>query len=83
MIAGIVLALYSVLAALFLPAALGRARWSERAPRLAIAMWQAAGVSVLASAVLGGLALAVPADVVGHGIADLFQACAAMLGAGP
>ncbi|MFI7148466.1 M56 family metallopeptidase [Nonomuraea sp. NPDC050022] len=83
MIAAIVLALYTIVAAIWLPE-LGRraARWAERAPRLAIVLWQAAGVSVVASAVLAALAFAVPADVVGHGLAELFAICADMLSDG-
>ncbi|MEV1249569.1 M56 family metallopeptidase [Nonomuraea sp. NPDC049750] len=83
MIAAIVLMLYTIVAAIWLPE-LGRraARWAERAPRLAIVLWQAAGVSVVASAVLAALAFAVPADVVGHGLAELFAICADMLSDG-
>jgi len=83
MIAAAILVLYTVVAALWLPK-LGRraAGWAERAPRLAIAVWQAAIASVVASAVLAALAFAVPADVVGHGLAGLFEACADMLSAG-
>ncbi|GAA4905635.1 Zn-dependent protease with chaperone function [Nonomuraea thailandensis] len=79
MTVAIVLALYGLCAALALPGLLGRGTWAERAPRLAIALWQAAGVSVAASAVLSAFAVAVPASVVGHGLADLFEACAALL----
>ncbi|NUT39921.1 MAG: M56 family peptidase, partial [Thermoactinospora sp.] len=72
MIAALVLALYTVVAAVWLPV-LGRraARWSERAPRLAIVLWQAGAASVVASAALALLAFAVPAEVVGHGLAGL------------
>ncbi|SEH03819.1 Peptidase family M48 [Nonomuraea solani] len=76
----VVLALYGVLTALALPRLLRRAAWADRAPRLAIAMWQAAGASVIASALLAAFAAAVPASVVGHGLAGLFEACAALLG---
>ncbi|MEV0388039.1 M56 family metallopeptidase [Nonomuraea sp. NPDC050643] len=79
MTVAIVLALYVVFAALTLPRLLRRAAWADRAPRLAIAMWQAAGVSVIASALLSAFAAAVPASVVGHGLAELFEACAALL----
>ncbi|MEV1170103.1 M56 family metallopeptidase [Nonomuraea sp. NPDC049784] len=82
MIAAVVLALYTVAAAIWLPRLMRVASWADRAPRLAIAMWQAAGVSVVGSAVLAAFALAVPADVVGHGLAGLFEACAAMLSDG-
>ncbi|MED7931548.1 M56 family metallopeptidase [Nonomuraea sp. LP-02] len=78
MTVAIALALYSVLAVLFLPRLLKRAAWTDRAPRLAIAMWQAAGASAVASALLSAFAAAVPASVVGHGLAGLFEACAAM-----
>lgn len=83
MSAAIVLMLYAVVAATYLPR-LGRraADWADRAPRLAIALWQAAAASVVASAVLAGPAFAVPAEVVGHGLAGLFEACAAMLSEG-
>lgn len=83
MIAAAILVLYTAAAALWLPR-LGRraAAWSERAPRLAIALWQAAAASVVASAVLAALAFAVPAEVVGHGLAGLFAACADMLSDG-
>ncbi|MEV4471275.1 M56 family metallopeptidase [Nonomuraea sp. NPDC049504] len=79
MIVAIILALYGLFAALALPKVLKRASWADRAPRLAIAMWQAAGASVVASALLSAFAVAVPASVVGHGLADLFEACAALL----
>ncbi|MFI6316426.1 M56 family metallopeptidase [Nonomuraea sp. NPDC050556] len=82
MIDAAVLGLYATLAAVLLPRAVGRAQWVERAPRLGIVVWQAASFSVVVSAVLAVLALAVPADVVGHGLAGLFAACAALLSDG-
>ena len=39
---------------------LPRASWPQRAPRLAIAVWQALTVTVVASALLAGLLLTVP-----------------------
>ncbi len=39
---------------------LPRASWPQRAPRLGIAVWQALTVTVLASALLAGLILAIP-----------------------
>ncbi|SEL49909.1 M56 family metallopeptidase [Nonomuraea pusilla] len=82
MIAAAVLLLYAVLAAVHLPR-LGRmAAWAERAPRLAITMWQAACASVVASALLAAVAFAVPAEALGHGLAGLFEACAAMMDSG-
>ncbi|AQZ61698.1 Peptidase M48, Ste24p precursor [[Actinomadura] parvosata subsp. kistnae] len=79
MTVAIVLALYGLFAALALPRLLRRGTWADRAPRLAIAMWQAASVSVVAAALLSAFAAAVPAAVVGHGLAELFEACAALL----
>jgi Zn-dependent protease with chaperone function len=76
----IILAVYSAFAAMVLPRLLRRTAWTDRAPRLAIAMWQAASVSVVVSALLSAFAVAVPASVVGHGLAGLFEACAALLG---
>ncbi|MET7460192.1 M56 family metallopeptidase [Nonomuraea sp. NPDC005501] len=82
MSAAVVLALYTIVAAIWLPRPGWVASWADRAPRLAIVLWQAAGVSVVASAVLAALAFAVPADMVGHGLAGLFEVCAAMLNDG-
>ncbi|MFI9557594.1 M56 family metallopeptidase [Nonomuraea endophytica] len=82
MIVVAILAVYALAAAVLLPRLLTRAHWSERAPRLAIAMWLAACSSVVASAVMGGLAAAIPPDAIGHGLAGLFEACAALLAAG-
>jgi Zn-dependent protease with chaperone function len=82
MIVAAILALYCVFAALVLPRFLRRATWADRAPRLAIAMWQAASISVIISALLSAFAVAVPASVVGHELAELFEACAALLGDG-
>ncbi|MEV4014269.1 M56 family metallopeptidase [Nonomuraea angiospora] len=79
MIAAVVLTLYTVVAAIWLPRLMRAASWADRAPRLAIAMWQAASASVVGSAALATFVFAVPADFVGHGLAGLFEACAAML----
>ncbi|MFG1679305.1 M56 family metallopeptidase [Nonomuraea sp. NPDC049269] len=82
MTVAVILALYAVFAAVVLPRVLGRVGWADRAPRLAIAMWQAASASVVASALLAAFAVAVPASVVGHGLAGLFEACAMLLNDG-
>ncbi|GII91843.1 M56 family metallopeptidase [Sinosporangium siamense] len=76
------LGLYAVAAAFVLPRLLSRGAWRHRAPRLALALWQAAGASVVVSALLAGLALAVPASAIGHGLASFFEACALLLGEG-
>jgi Zn-dependent protease with chaperone function len=49
--------------------------WSARAPRLAIALWQAMTWSVLAAATLAGIALAVPALPAAGGLGGLVHAC--------
>lgn len=76
MIVAAALAGYAVAAAWSLPWLLGRASWAERAPRLAIVMWQAASFSVVAAALLATVSLAVPSDAIGHGLARFFEACA-------
>jgi Zn-dependent protease with chaperone function len=58
---------------------LARAGWPERAPRLAIALWLALAASAIASVVLAGLALLVPAPKVSHGIAWLLAICGMQL----
>ncbi|MEV0143848.1 MULTISPECIES: M56 family metallopeptidase [unclassified Nonomuraea] len=78
-----VLTIYAIIAAVVLPRLLGEARWADRAPRLAIVMWQAACASVIVSVLLAVFVLAVPATVVGHGLAEFFAACAEMLTDGP
>jgi Peptidase family M48 len=64
-------------AALLLAAAplLARARWPERAPRLAMAVWLALAASAIGSVVLAGLVLLVPAPTVSSGIAWLLATC--------
>ncbi|GLW11585.1 hypothetical protein Misp01_67130 [Microtetraspora sp. NBRC 13810] len=82
MIVAMLLALYAALGVVALPRLLSQVAWFERAPRLAIAMWQAACASVVVSALLAALAVAVPASVLGHGLADFFEACATLLSHG-
>ncbi|MGH8823262.1 MAG: M56 family metallopeptidase [Jiangellaceae bacterium] len=66
---------WAVLLAIAAPALLRRALWPQHAPRLGIALWQAASISVLVAMVLGGLALAVPVTVLSGGLADLLANC--------
>jgi Zn-dependent protease with chaperone function len=54
---------------------LGRARWTARAPLLAIVTYLAAGWSVVAALGLAGLTLAVHATALGGGLSDLIGAC--------
>ncbi|WP_345006062.1 M56 family metallopeptidase [Streptosporangium album] len=77
--AAAILALYAVVAVVALPRLLTRGEWAERAPRLAIAVWLAGCISVVASVLFSALAAAIPANMVGHGLAEFFKACADML----
>jgi Zn-dependent protease with chaperone function len=54
---------------------LGRARWTARAPLLAIVTYLAAGWSVVAAIGLAGLTLAVKATALGGGLSHLIGAC--------
>lgn len=71
----VVLLAYAALLATAAPRLLATAAWVDRAPRLAICLWQALSVSVLAAAGLAGLALAVPSARISGDIADLLRAC--------
>ena len=54
---------------------LGRARWPDRAPLLAILTYLAAGWSVVAAVGLAGLTLAVHGTALGGGLSHLIGAC--------
>jgi len=56
-------------------AMLGRAKWTARAPLLAIVVYLAAGWSVIAAVGLAGLTLAVHATALGGGLSHLIGAC--------
>jgi hypothetical protein len=56
-------------------AALARARWADRAPRLAVAAWLALTGSAVVSVVLGGVALVVPTVRVSASLSALLTAC--------
>ena len=56
-------------------AALARARWADRAPRLAVAAWLALTGSAVVSVVLGGVALVVPTIHVSASLSALLAAC--------
>ncbi|WP_406464806.1 M56 family metallopeptidase [Streptomyces sp. NBC_01622] len=75
MIVAAVLFAYAALLCTLVPRLLRGARWAERAPRLGIVAWQAAGVSALVSAAMAGLALTVPTVRVSADLAQLLQAC--------
>ena len=58
---------------------LARARWADRAPRLAVAAWLALTGSAVVSVVLGGFALVVPTMRVSADLSALLAACAMAL----
>lgn len=61
------------------PRVLSGAGWAERAPRLAIAAWQAMTASALAAAALAGLSLTLPSVHLGFDLSGLVHACLAAL----
>ncbi|MDA8320923.1 MAG: M56 family metallopeptidase [Actinomycetota bacterium] len=56
-------------------AGLARARWADRAPRLAVAAWLGLAGSAVTSVILGGLALVVPTVRVSADLSVLLTAC--------
>ncbi len=66
---------YALFLSVVIAPLLRRAGWVDRAPRLAIATWQAITVTVLASVMMAGLALTIPTTQVSGGLAELLQAC--------
>jgi Zn-dependent protease with chaperone function len=80
MIVAITLTVYAIALSVAVPRLLLRANWVDRAPRLAIASWQALTVAVVGSLALAGLSFAIPvAGLGGKGIIDVLQACAMAL----
>lgn len=77
----VALALFGYSALVAVGTALLRRGWASRAPRLAIALWQCASVSIIVAAVLGLLALTVPVTA-STGLAGLLHACVMALRAG-
>lgn len=59
--------------------ALRRARWADRAPRLAVAAWLTMNGSAVASVAMGGAALVVPTVRVSAGLSAVLAACAEAL----
>ena len=75
MIAAVCLVGYAVVVGWMVPRVLLRATWTGRAPRLAIAAWQALTGSMLGALILAGLMLAVPASSFADGVAGLLRSC--------
>ncbi|MEU7900862.1 M56 family metallopeptidase [Nonomuraea sp. NPDC049152] len=79
MTAAVLLTVYALVLAAVAPAALQRASWVERAPRLGILAWQSLSIAVVAAVVLAGLTVAVPASAWGADLAQALNACVMML----
>jgi Zn-dependent protease with chaperone function len=71
----VVLVAYAVCVGTLGARMLGRARWTARAPLLAMITYLAAGWSVVAALGLAGLTLAVHATALGGGLSHLIGAC--------
>lgn len=75
MTVGGILLLYAACTGVLGSRMLARARWTARAPLLAIVVYLAAGWSVIAALGLAGLTLAVHATALGGGLSQLIGAC--------
>ncbi|GAB3971950.1 M56 family metallopeptidase [Actinoallomurus acanthiterrae] len=75
MTAAVALLAYAATLLVVGPRLLKRVDWVDRAPRLGLAMWQAATSSVLISLILGGLVLAVPAIRDAGGLTHVLDTC--------
>ncbi len=71
-----VLAGYALVLALAGPWLLRRGDWAARAPRLAIAAWQATSAAFVSALVLAGLSLGVPTASLAGGLAQVLRSCA-------
>ncbi len=69
MLAGVLLFAYAALLGTVGAVVLRRARWTDRAPRLGVAAWQALSVSVLAAVLLAGIVMLLPGSNPGEGLA--------------
>lgn len=83
MIVSALLLAYALGLAAASPVLLRRANWPERAPQLAIALWQALSVAVLTATVLAGLAVAVPAGTLAANLGTWVHGCLVELRDGP
>lgn len=70
---------YAVVTALVAPAALGRATWLSRSPRLGVVAWQAALAAVLSALALLVVVAALPASALSFDVNHLLHACVARL----
>ncbi|MFJ5921431.1 M56 family metallopeptidase [Kitasatospora sp. NPDC092948] len=83
MTAALALLGYGLLVGVLAPLPLARARWTHRAPRLAVALWQGLGLSFLTALVLAAHHLAVPGVHLHLGLVGLLHLCGVDHPAGP
>lgn len=79
MIVPAALAAYAVLVAVGAGRLLAGAGWTDRAPRLAVLLWQALTASVILAAGLAGLSVAMSSLTVSGGLGQVLHACALLL----
>ncbi|MGW4378420.1 M56 family metallopeptidase [Kitasatospora sp. NPDC004531] len=75
MTAALVLLGYALLVGVLAPLPLARARWTHRAPRLAVALWQGLALSFLTALVLAAVHVAVPGGHLHLGLVGLMHLC--------
>ncbi|MFD8598559.1 M56 family metallopeptidase [Kitasatospora sp. NPDC059646] len=75
MTAALALLGYALLVGVLAPLPLARARWTHRAPRLAVALWQGLTLSFLTALVLAAHHLAVPGVHLHLGLVGLLHLC--------
>jgi Zn-dependent protease with chaperone function len=75
MTVGLVLLVFAALVGVFGARLLGRARWTQKAPLLAIVTYLAAVWSVVVAVALAGLTLALHTSTLGGGLSRLIGAC--------
>lgn len=79
MTAPITLTAFAMIAATLGPWLLRRSEWPDRSPRMGILAWQTLSLSILASVLLAGAALALPEIPFSADLATLLSACTAGL----
>jgi Zn-dependent protease with chaperone function len=79
MTVGLALVAFAAAVGVFGAGLLGRARWTERAPLLAIITYLAAVWSVIAAVALAGVTLALHTSALGGGLSRLIGACVVRL----
>lgn len=79
MIAPVALIIFAAILVMFGPVLLRRSTWLEQSPRIGIAAWQVLSIALVLTALLAGLALAVPTIPWTTHLAELVRSCAMAL----